>query len=199
VGSQNPRNEPTTERWSALAGLLLSALFLWLVTWLALAVLVPTLALGWQPHAIVSGSMEPTIRTGDVVLTRPADHPVDPGRVITFADPARPGVLITHRVIAVDEAGHYRTQGDANADEDSTPVPPDLVRGSGRLLVPLAGLPLLWASDQPLLFGAFVVAALAALLVVVGLPAVTPRVDAPGTDDTAGALADRPEDAEVPV
>jgi signal peptidase I len=160
--------EPTTDRWSALGAVLLSALYLWIVLWLGLTVLVPAATLRWTPLAVTSGSMEPAIRVGDVVLTSPPEHPMEPGHVITFDDPARPGTLVTHRIVSVDADGRYRTQGDANPTPDSTLVTPDLVEGRGRILVPMAGLPLLWATGNPLLLIVFVAVTVAAAVVVAG-------------------------------
>jgi signal peptidase I len=160
--------ERSTERWSALGGVLLSALYLWIVVWLALAVVVPAVAFGWQPLAIVSGSMSPTIRVGDVVLSAEADHPLRPGNVITFADPTRDGQLVTHRIVAVDDEGAYRTRGDANASADSALVRPEDVVGQGRVLVPMVGLPTIWGAEQPWLLGLAGAATLAAALVVLG-------------------------------
>jgi signal peptidase I len=155
----------TSEPWSALVGVLLSALYLWVITWLALSVLLPVLILGWSPVAISSGSMEPTIRTGDVILASEPEHPLKPGQVITFVDAARSGQLVTHRIHSVDDSGAYRTKGDANASPDSTLVAPDDVVGRGRVLVPMAGLPRMWFDTQPGL-----------LAVVAGTTAVTALV-----------------------
>lgn len=159
--------EPTTDRWSALGGVLLSALYLWVVLWLLLAVLVPSIGLGWRPVVITSGSMAPLIRPGDVVLSAEAVA-VEPGQVITYEDPARDGTLTTHRIVSVDDDGSIRTQGDANPTPDSTVVPPENVLGRGRLLVPLVGLPLLWLSGGAVLFGLWVVVTAVSVAVVAG-------------------------------
>ena len=80
-------------------------------------------ALGWRGLTIMSGSMEPTMHVGDVVVagTVPATT-VLPGQVITFADPSGAKKLITHRVRSVSfVAGQARfvTQGDANTGTES--------------------------------------------------------------------------------
>lgn len=159
--------EPTTERWSALGGVLLSALYLWVIAWLLLAVLLPTAGLGWSPMVITSGSMQPLIRPGDVVLSAAAEE-LRPGQVITYEDPAREGTLTTHRVLSVNEDGTLRTQGDANATPDSTPVLRDSVLGRGRLLVPMVGLPLVWLSGGTVLFGLWAVVTAISVAVVTG-------------------------------
>ena len=100
-------------------------------------VLVPTLVLGWSPLVVVSGSMEPSIRAGDVVLIEEVDHLVGPGTVVAFDDG---NGFVVHRVVDVDRDGSYTTQGDANRQPDSTPVSSEQIAGQGRLLVPYIGL-----------------------------------------------------------
>lgn len=79
--------------------------------------LVAPLAVGGRPYTVLSGSMEPAIGAGDVVVgfrARPED--VRRGDVVTFKDPAAADRLITHRVRAVSVRGSnvvFRTKGDA--------------------------------------------------------------------------------------
>ncbi|MET1156422.1 signal peptidase I [Arthrobacter sp.] len=112
--------------------------------------LVPTL-FGWQASVMQSGSMEPRIHVGDVVLSSslPDGSPVPVGRVVQFRSPpaAEPdGIakLRLHRVIAVNQDGTYQTAGDANADADSDPLQRARITGEARLLVPFVGLPGYW-------------------------------------------------------
>lgn len=131
----------------------------------ALAV-VPS-AVGLTSSTVVgSGSMAPALRIGDVVLLEDVDAratAIEPPTVVLVEDPARERPLL-HRVVGVapDESG-YRTKGDANLDEDSDVVAPELVQGTGRVLVPLVGTPLLWAQDGALLPLAALLAAVAGL------------------------------------
>jgi signal peptidase I len=111
------------------------------VVWLGVWALLP-LALGWRPYVIVSGSMEPSIRAGDIVVAAPPDMAdIGPGTVVVFDNAGR---LTTHRIAAVGEDGTYATKGDANPEVDSSPIEPGQIRGTGRLLVPMIGLPYLW-------------------------------------------------------
>lgn len=159
--------EATTERWWLLGRVLVSSLHVWVLLWLLLAVVVPAVLFGWRPVVISSGSMEPLIRPGDVVLVEPAPS-VDPGDVITFEDPARGGALVSHRVLSIEREGWFRTQGDANRVRDSIPVAPGNVLGRGRLLVPFIGLPVLWLTERPLLLAAWTIATMAAGRVLLG-------------------------------
>ena len=123
----------------------LFVVFLWmgLTVWAALPALV-----GWHPVAIASGSMGPTIGRGDVVVVAPHNGtPLGTSSVITFQDPAGSG-LVTHRVVGLDSNGFYLTRGDRNTVTDSTPIDPAVVVGVGRLLVPVIGLPIVWASED---------------------------------------------------
>ena len=84
---------------------------------IALAMLIP-LAFNGRPLTVMSGSMEPTIRTGDVVVAREI-APLDArrGDVVTFRDPERGGLLVTHRVRSISREGDkvtFVTKGDAN-------------------------------------------------------------------------------------
>lgn len=82
---------------------------------LLLAIALP-LAVGGLPLVVLSGSMEPTLATGDVVVVqrvRPAA--VRAGEVVTYRDPQ--GRLVTHRVRSVRRHGsrfELVTKGDAN-------------------------------------------------------------------------------------
>lgn len=86
---------------------------------IALAVtLVVAHAAGRQSLTVLSGSMEPTISTGDVVVATPI-APMDArvGDVVTYKEPGGEGRLITHRVKtmrALEDKVRFTTQGDAN-------------------------------------------------------------------------------------
>ena len=111
---------------------------------LLLWVAVPALALGWTPRVVTSDSMMPALRAGDVVLVADVERQaLLPGSIIVFDDPDGNGSIV-HRVVEVDERGRYRTKGDSNTSIDPQPLAPSLVRGAGRLLVPIAGMPAVW-------------------------------------------------------
>lgn len=136
------------DSWLRVLRIALCRGLLGLVCGLALWALLP-MAIGWSSHAIVSGSMEPNISRGDVVSSSPVKAAdVKAGRVITYQDPASRGAITTHRVIEIRDDGTFTTRGDANTDNDSTPLPPENVLGQGRLLVPWVGYPMAWARDS---------------------------------------------------
>ena len=84
---------------------------------LGLAVAAP-IAVGWRSLAVLSGSMAPALQTGDQIVVRPvAPVALRVGDIVTFNDPSRRHVLVTHRVRDVRVAGatvHVVTRGDAN-------------------------------------------------------------------------------------
>ena len=101
------------------------------------------LLLGYRPVVITSGSMEPSIRTADVVITSTTDgQDLQVGAVINF-DVGDSATL--HRIVELTDEG-YRTAGDANRAGDSTLVPPDAIDGVGTVVVPFVGYPSVWLS-----------------------------------------------------
>lgn len=110
-----------------------------------------TLALGWRPYTVLSGSMEPTIATGDVVVAKPvAPLEVRPGDVVTFPDPSRGGKLVTHRVrrlSASEGEAHVVTQGDANDVPERWDVPLDDHLGRVVFRLPEVGHVAAWGAS----------------------------------------------------
>jgi signal peptidase I len=111
---------------------------------LVVLALAPRLV-GFSGHVVVSGSMEPRLSPGDVVLTRPVlPQDLEPGQVLLFPDPEGVDRLVLHRLVSFDERGDLVTRGDANQSNDSTPVPASSVVGAAQVRVPLVGLPAYW-------------------------------------------------------
>lgn len=106
-----------------------------------LAVLLAGVRLfGFTPYAILSPSMEPRYKTGDLVYVR--EKPVDQivkGDVITFVADANLTV-VTHRVDEVDAENRcFRTKGDANNVQDIAPVLYENVIGVVAFSLPKLG------------------------------------------------------------
>jgi signal peptidase I len=105
-------------------------------------------AVGWTPRVILSGSMEPRVHVGDVVVTREvAPATVAKGQVVTVVDPDHAGRTRTHRVEGRDVDGLLILKGDANQAADSTRVAPEKVLGVGVLRVPFVGRPVAWLRE----------------------------------------------------
>jgi signal peptidase I len=112
-----------------------------LVLWSVL----PTV-LGGRPTLVLTGSMAPAVRAGDIVVVEPVRRP-RPGAIVLVADPAVPGRRLLHRLVRIRPDGALVTKGDANPVADSTPVPPGNVLGVVRLRIPAIGLPAVWVHD----------------------------------------------------
>ncbi len=78
---------------------------------------------GFAVAQVVSGSMEPQISIGDMIVTRAAEE-YAVGDVIMFRD--GDGTYTTHRIIALGE-DTYITQGDANSAADDPVARGDVV------------------------------------------------------------------------
>jgi signal peptidase I len=169
--------EQPYSRWRLLAGVL-GRVWLWFVVGCLLVTFVPIL-FGWRPYVIVSGSMAPRIKVGDVILASP-EHNAQRllGHVTVFNDPDRPGHIKSHRVIKINPDGTMVTKGDANPTPDGDPVQISAVRGIGRLLVRWVGLPLIWLTNGQWL-------KLILFLLSLALAAVGVASDHEGEDDPA--------------
>jgi signal peptidase len=126
-------------------------------------------ALGFKPMAVLSGSMEPTYATGSIVFI---DTNVDPesvttGDTITYSLSGG-DTVVTHRVIAIDQAKKiFTTKGDANQDADG-PVPfASMVGRTLAFYIPYAGSILLtMGTTQGVAMALFVLAFIVVLLMV---------------------------------
>jgi signal peptidase len=127
-----------------------------------LALAVAKLA-GYQTFTILSGSMEPAIATGDLVVDEPisaADARM--GDVITFREPGTRR-LVTHRLvhkrIARDRA-YMRTRGDANNAPERWSIPADGQVGRVAFRVPRGGYASTYVSRRDMQLVLLVVPAL---------------------------------------
>jgi signal peptidase len=119
---------------------------------LLLAAALP-LAVGDRSFSVRSGSMTPTIETGDVVVTEPiAPLDVAVGDIVTFSDPEGTGRLYSHRVQSIFPVhGEVRfvTRGDANTSTEHWAVPLDGQVGRVAYRVPKLGFAVAWLSTPP--------------------------------------------------
>lgn len=119
-----------------------------IICWTLIAVLVFTLVVffmsringstpsvfGYSIFRVSSGSMEPELMVGDVILDKTVDNPEDlkVGDVITFKSSDYGDLLVTHKVIKApyEENGKLmlQTKGIANEVEDK-PISVDNVKG----------------------------------------------------------------------
>ncbi|RXJ01757.1 signal peptidase I [Anaerobacillus alkaliphilus] len=80
---------------------------------------------GYQFKTVLSGSMEPTFKTGSIIAVKLVEdkNSLSAGDVITYQE--GPGTIVTHRIIDVIQNGEhvmYSTKGDNNESADTNPV-----------------------------------------------------------------------------
>lgn len=93
---------------------------------------------GYRAYVIHTGSMNPTLVPGDLIIDRPAaTHHLQPGDIITFRHSAGPD-LVTHRITSVAATGIH-TKGDGNRTADVWTIAPHMVRGVEQTRLPLMG------------------------------------------------------------
>ena len=96
------------------------------------------------PTAIATGSMEPEISVGDMVVVADWQRDLAEGDVIAYA---HDGKTIVHRITEVvqqPEGTAYITQGDANNAPDVDPVQPSQIEGKVVARIPALGWVSLW-------------------------------------------------------
>jgi len=122
---------------------------------------------GIKTFVVLSGSMEPAIKTGSVVIVLPRkNYNVDD--VITFGSVAKGHISTTHRII--EEKGQvgrevYTTKGDANEDPDLRGARQREVIGKVLFSLPYLGY-IVAMAKKPLGFG-----------LIIGIPALLFVID----------------------
>jgi signal peptidase I len=81
--------------------------------------------LGYQLKTVLSGSMEPTFKTGSVIAVKPVEDAgsLKEGDVVTYLQ--SDNAIVTHRIMEVINNGEnkmFQTKGDNNQDYDTQPV-----------------------------------------------------------------------------
>jgi signal peptidase I len=123
---------------------------------------------GKEILTVLSGSMEPGIKTGSVIAVKPVGNPLvetfTKGDVITFKAVDNQNMMITHRIVDVQGTGanlKYVTKGDNNDGQDPMPVPAgNVVAHYANFTIPYLGYILSWVKTK---------VGIAALLFVPGL------------------------------
>lgn len=94
-------------------------------------------------YTILTQSMYPTIKAGDIVITYKEDNnKYNEGDVITFISDQNGGITVTHRikeVFNVNDSYSYRTKGDNNNAPDNEIISGDNVLGKVIIKIPKAG------------------------------------------------------------
>ena len=97
--------------------------------------------LGFIPLKVLSGSMEPDIKTGDLIIVKDTGKTsIEEGDIITFR--INSDTLVTHRVVEIyNQNGDisFKTKGDANNAEDEDLVMGDDLVGKYIFRIPAFG------------------------------------------------------------
>lgn len=153
--------------------------------------LVGTRIIGLRPLTVLSGSMEPEIKTGSLVYVKEVDTAtLKEGDIITYTIDAN-GTYATHRIVEVIPEGmtldvegnvvpidtssenyvpnkvkithRFRTKGDNNDHADATPVADVNVVGEVQFSIPLLGYVSNYIQNPP---GTYVAISIGALLIL---------------------------------
>lgn len=95
----------------------------------------------YQVKVVLSGSMEPTIHTGSIVIIKPGSK-YKVGDIIIFGKDTKTEIPTTHRIVssrAVEGNILFITKGDANEDIDFTEIYEKDVNGKILFSVPFMG------------------------------------------------------------
>ncbi|OGD63880.1 signal peptidase I [Candidatus Beckwithbacteria bacterium RBG_13_42_9] len=130
----------------------------WLIL-LALAVIAGAVVLSrfntplqFRLFSVQSGSMEPNIRLGSLVVNKPQSS-YQKDDMVTFRSERSVKETVTHRIIEVSEDKdlnkvQYKTKGDANEDPDPEPIPGNRVIGKVVFTIPYLGYAVAFAQTQ---------------------------------------------------
>ncbi|MFW6002992.1 MAG: signal peptidase I [Halanaeroarchaeum sp.] len=129
-------------RWRTIASVLAVVVLVAVVTPFAVYA-VPQLVGAEESYVVLSGSMEPTLTAGDVVIVD-ADATIAVGDIVTYAASAD-SIPTTHRVVETTEAG-FITKGDANENADPGLLTSDSIIGEVVVVIPLIGHVILWTN-----------------------------------------------------
>ena len=118
----------------------------------------------WRPIAVVTGSMEPAINRGDlVILERASVDEVEVGDVVAYRID---GTVVVHRVIEKGE-GYLVTKGDANDSPDPYRITHENLLGRVAVVVPKVGWAIILLNWSPEVRLAVILVAAAIALVIV--------------------------------
>lgn len=148
------------------AGSIISTVLVVILIILLCAVLIPKLFFGIEMKAVLTGSMEPELPVGSLLVIKPTEYQdINIGDDITFVRNQNL-TLVTHRVISKDDTTkQITTQGIANNTPDA-PTSYENVVGKVVFSIPYIGYIIIWTSD---LKGKIIVGIIIVALIAVSL------------------------------
>ncbi len=107
------------------------------------------ISFGFRSYLVQSGSMEPTIMTGDIVVIQPQSE-YRKTDVVTFHD--KENRVVTHRIASIETKDNVRsitTKGDANRSDDFDTIAPEQIIGKVTLTIPKLGFLVAFGKSLP--------------------------------------------------
>jgi|APHM01.1.fsa_nt_gi signal peptidase I, archaeal type len=148
-------------RWRSTGPIVATVLLLAVIAPFAVYA-VPQVIGADEGYVVLSGSMEPTLSPGDVVIVD-GSTTIEQGDIITYAT-GQEAIPTTHRVVSVMADG-FETKGDANQNADHGLLTSNSVVGEVTVIIPLIGHVILWA-NTPLGLVTLIVFPLTALVLL---------------------------------
>jgi signal peptidase I len=138
------KGDPAQRGLLHFVGVGLSAGLLALMVALAAAVIVIPALFGGVPLTVLTGSMEPTLPPGTLVVVKPTPvQDIRVGNVLTYQIRSGEAAVVSHRVlsrsVSTDGTTTFITKGDNNDSPDANPVTPAQIKGTVWYSVPLLG------------------------------------------------------------
>jgi len=126
-------------------------------------VLIPLLPIenNYSLKMVLSGSMSPAIKTGSIIMVKPALN-YQVGDVVTYQYGRRARDLTTHRIIE-QQGNEFITKGDNNNAADINPIKKEQILGKVFLTIPYAGYVANFARSK---FGLIMLILIPALLII---------------------------------
>jgi len=90
----------------------------------------------YRSFLVQSGSMEPSIMTGDIIIIKSSPQYIK-NDVVTFEDDQQRRV--THRIIDIQSDNIFITKGDANRSSDRENIAKNQILGKVTLVIPKLG------------------------------------------------------------
>lgn len=125
-------------------GEIIFGLILALVIILSVFPLIPPFKNYYHSRTVLTGSMEPSIHTGSVVIDQwTPDRKLKIGDVVSYRHQSDQKVIyITHRIVKIDKTGllwRFETKGDANPAPDFGLITQTSIEGKVIMTIPLVG------------------------------------------------------------
>lgn len=119
----------------------------------------------YQIKIVQSGSMEPNIKTGSIVIIKPSAN-YTMGDIVTFGKDTKKDIPTTHRIVGSRAEGGiilFTTKGDANEDNDTNEIRQNDIHGKVLFNVPFFGY-IIDLARKPLGFAVLII--LPAIIVI---------------------------------